>query len=653
VGARHRVRGELLEDRRLLALSLGGFELPVNATSAGEQRLFRESPQAIAMRPDGFGVVTWSSLNQDGSGWGVVARRIAPGGFPAGRELLVNTTTIGDQQYSSVAMAPDGRFVVTWRAVGNAGAFARRYSAGGVPQGPEFRVNEFDSFPSIAIDQDGNFTIVAAGSDEQGNGVFGQRFADDGSPIGTQFKINTVESDRDAYPQIAMEPDGDFVVTWTAPDDGRSSGVFARRFNALAAPLGEPFQVNETTTATQWFSTIDVDPSGAFVITWTGQDRADGKFSILARRYDAAGGPRSGEFVVSDISADDAQYSRIAVDDNGDFVIVWTARDLFSDGIFAKRFTAAGEQLEPPFQANVLGFDGVEQLGAVASDADGDFNVIWTRLLQDNTSWNIRIQAYNSNNPPVAADDVAQTNEITPILIPVLDNDVDADGQLDPSSVTVTLPPTHGTTEIDPTTGSILYTPAVGYVGPVTIGYTVADDELAVSNEAFVSIEIVPLLFRPWQNPDNIFDVDDDLAVSNLDALTIINALDLFGPYALTVPPNGAQQPPPFYDVSGDDFLSPLDAHLVINQLNLAPLPAPVPLGALADAAEGAGLPPLDLDPPAEDESDSADAPRPRADGAAAELPAAEGLAERRLPRRAAAKAPVDLVWEALGRDQR
>ena len=50
-----------------------------------------------------------------------------------------------------------------------------------------------------------------------------------------------------------------------------------------------------------------------------------------------------------------------------------------------------------------------------------------------------------ANDPPVAHDDTATTDEDTPVDIDVLANDDDPDGTLDPTSVAITGLPAHGT----------------------------------------------------------------------------------------------------------------------------------------------------------------------------------------------------------------
>ena len=93
------------------------------------------------------------------------------------------------------------------------------------------------------------------------------------------------------------------------------------------------------------------------------------------------------------------------------------------------------------------------------------------------------------NDPPVAVDDTASTSVDTPVWIPVLDNDYDPDGSLDPSSVTVISGPSHGTTLVNTSTGDIKYTPYSGYTGSDSFVYLVRDDDGA-GDTALVSITI-------------------------------------------------------------------------------------------------------------------------------------------------------------------
>ncbi|MEO8496547.1 MAG: dockerin type I domain-containing protein, partial [Planctomycetota bacterium] len=73
---------------------------------------------------------------------------------------------------------------------------------------------------------------------------------------------------------------------------------------------------------------------------------------------------------------------------------------------------------------------------------------------------------------------------------------------------------------------------------------------------------------HPWQHPLAAVDVNDDGSVSPLDALLIVNELNLRGSHALSTLPVAPDLPPGYFDVSGDGAVSPLDALQVINDLN-------------------------------------------------------------------------------------
>ena len=77
--------------------------------------------------------------------------------------------------------------------------------------------------------------------------------------------------------------------------------------------------------------------------------------------------------------------------------------------------------------------------------------------------------------PPVAEDNDVSTVEGEPIVIDVLGNDTDLDGDLDPTSVSIIDGPQHGTVEVDPDTGEISYTPDPDYTGTDTFTYQICD----------------------------------------------------------------------------------------------------------------------------------------------------------------------------------
>ena len=88
------------------------------------------------------------------------------------------------------------------------------------------------------------------------------------------------------------------------------------------------------------------------------------------------------------------------------------------------------------------------------------------------------------NQPPAAADDVASTKHDRPVEVSVLDNDTDPDG--DQLSVSDHTSPEHGTVECSPL--RCTYTPAGGYIGPDSFGYTASDGQATSSAVVDVTV---------------------------------------------------------------------------------------------------------------------------------------------------------------------
>jgi hypothetical protein len=79
--------------------------------------------------------------------------------------------------------------------------------------------------------------------------------------------------------------------------------------------------------------------------------------------------------------------------------------------------------------------------------------------------------------PPVAEDETAETEMNQAAAVDVADNDSDADGTLDLTSIVVVTGPADGTTEVGADDGVITYTPDVDYYGTDSFVYEIADND--------------------------------------------------------------------------------------------------------------------------------------------------------------------------------
>jgi len=372
-----------------------GAEFQVNSYTTN-----RQYRSAVASDASGGFVVVWASVGQDGSNGGVFGQRFNGSGVPQGSEFQVNSHTTSIQMWPAVASDPNGNFVVVWESYNQDGAltwgvFGQRFDAAGLPQGSEFQVNSYElrnRRPAVASDANGNFVVVWGSFRQDASfswGVFGQRFNAAGLPQGGDFQVNSYTTSYQRYPTVASDANGNFVVVWQSDgQDGSTWGVFGQRFNADGLPQGGEFQVNSYTTDRQSYPAVASDPDGNFVVVWESYSQ-DGSptWGVFGQRFDAAGLPQGSEFQVNSYTTGIQRFPSAASDAVGNFVVVWHSdgQDGSHYGVFGQRFDAAGAPQGNEFQVNSYITSG-QQHAAVSANPNGDFVVVWQSDLQDGWS---------------------------------------------------------------------------------------------------------------------------------------------------------------------------------------------------------------------------------------------------------------------------
>jgi hypothetical protein len=308
----------------------------------------------------------------------------------AGAEFRVNTYTPTHQYPAAVASAPDGRFVVTWGSYtqdgSSWGVYVQRYAPDGAAVGVEFRVNTtvtgYQYARDVAMHPDGSFVVVwdAQNGDGSGTAVMGRRYDAAGVARGGEFRVNTFVAGDQYRGRIALAPGGAFTVVWgSVGQDGSGYGIFGQRFDPTGARAGAEFRVNGATAADQYEPNLAAAPDGRFVVAWSGAG-ADGSGSgIVARRFAANGTPLGGDFAVNTYTTGDQGFPAVALADDGRFTAVWTNftpvdGSLFS--VFARTFDAAGTPQSGEIQVNTY-TTGQQSRPVVGADGSGNFFVSW------------------------------------------------------------------------------------------------------------------------------------------------------------------------------------------------------------------------------------------------------------------------------------
>jgi len=249
----------------------------------------------------------------------------------------------------------------------------------------DFRVNDdYDiggsnqSYPSIAMDHNGNFVVVWIDYRNIRRDIYGQRFDRLGNPLGVNFKVNDTESgDYIGFVDVAMNAKGDFVVIWMDNRKNKSD-MYGQRYNSTGSPVGCNFQVNnDLLNSSNYLPSVSMNPSGEFIVVWINFQNT---FHILGQRYSPTGERTGDNFEVVNLQGGKVDYfpPNVAINPKGDFVVTWFA--VFSEsrqGVYAIRVNATNEILESEFKANDSDNLSTPAKPDVAIDAPGNFVITW------------------------------------------------------------------------------------------------------------------------------------------------------------------------------------------------------------------------------------------------------------------------------------
>jgi hypothetical protein len=266
----------------------------VNATEAASE----EEP-AIAPDADGGFTVAWASRDQDGSEWGIYARRFDASGAPLSGDIAVNTTTTGTQIEPAITPDSEGGFTVAWSS------------------------EELESSPTH---------------------VYFRRFDSAGAPLGAEVPVGTATGEGQWGPSITLDESGGFDVAWTNTANGRGV-VYARRFDPTGAPLTSVIRVDPTTFYLSHRPAIAAAPGGGFTVTWTADDHCCvGPNQVFVTRFDAAGTPLSTAVPVDPAVPDVVGRPAIAAGAGG-FTVAWSRYQatIPQEDILARQFVPVPE----------------------------------------------------------------------------------------------------------------------------------------------------------------------------------------------------------------------------------------------------------------------------------------------------------------------
>jgi len=273
----------------------------------------------------------------------------------------------------------------------------------------DFQINTHTSgnqtIPALAADANGNFVVVWSSYDQNGtsNDIFARRFDRNTSALGGEFQVNTKTTGNQTSPAIAMNPAGNFVVAWHGPDPNGESeeDIFARRFDPNCLPLRDEFRVNTITADSQLSPAVAMNNDGNFVVVWESNSVPQpGKKAICGQLYDHTGSAVGLEFVVNDANEQPVcRHPAAVMQDNGKFIVVWV-RESTKKSIWVRHFDTNGTAPYLPKKVSDSNFSSLTRPG-IAIDANGNYAIVWDGHLSSSLEDDVYLKRYHYSHAPL------------------------------------------------------------------------------------------------------------------------------------------------------------------------------------------------------------------------------------------------------------
>ncbi|NOR87340.1 MAG: HYR domain-containing protein, partial [Bacteroidales bacterium] len=329
---------------------------------------------AISMDTMGRYVVVWESDLQDGDGFGIYAKIYNADHTVRVPDFQVNTSTdanVNYQRFPDVAMNADGTFCVVWQSTEDEGyntswsqwvhqgwdVYRRIYDIDGNPSSRS-RVNSATTgdqmHPAIAAGDD--FFVVTYASEVAGTDefeIYVSPFMAAGANVNSSQLVHTLANSHMTHPDVGMSTDNAYTITWQIDSlDGDRNGVYYASYDNSYNQIIAPTQVNTTTAGNQQEPRIAIDENGEFMIVWSSFGQDGDHYGIYGQRFLSPGNPSGGEIAITTNTTGSQDHAAIAVTrEGGIYTISWTddVADGDRSGIYSRSmlrngsFLSAGE----------------------------------------------------------------------------------------------------------------------------------------------------------------------------------------------------------------------------------------------------------------------------------------------------------------------
>jgi len=203
--------------------------------------------------------------------------------------------------------------------------------------------------------------------------------------------VSDKEQGNADHADIAINEQGDGVIVWQQQTP--EWNIYAQRINKAGEKLGPIFKVNQVSGTPQRFPRVAMNKNGDFVVVWQSFFEWGSGVEILGQKFHANGEKWGSEFKVNAIRIVNQILPDVALNDLGSFAVVWSGENFENPDrkyIYYRSFNPEGE----PFQKYEIKISAPETRlatnPAVSINAKGQTLVVWQEYIKD--TWDIYAQ---------------------------------------------------------------------------------------------------------------------------------------------------------------------------------------------------------------------------------------------------------------------
>ena len=141
----------------------------------------------------------------------------------------------------------------------------------------------------------------------------------------SELVVNTYVDSTQRAPAIARDAIGNYIIVWKSINQISSTSkgdIFFQRFNSSHQCIGGETIVNTFTNGEQDKPAVAMNGNGDFVVVWSSYTNRDSMYDIKARLFKNSI-PLGNEFIVNSFIPNSQTNPRVDIDESGKFIIAW------------------------------------------------------------------------------------------------------------------------------------------------------------------------------------------------------------------------------------------------------------------------------------------------------------------------------------------